>query len=105
MPGQRAEALYVVVVEDIHWADEATLDLLRYLSRRLRDTAVLLIITYRDDSLAASDPLRVALGDLASQRCTRRVGLAPCCPRKRWKLASGSLPAPELYRLTGRRST
>ena len=47
------EVLDVVVVEDIHWADEATLDLLRYLSRRLRDAAVLLIATYRDDGLAA----------------------------------------------------
>ena len=63
---------------------------------------MLLIITYRDDSLAASDPLRVALGDLASQRCTRRVGLAPLSTEAVRKLASGSgLPAPELYRLTG----
>ena len=92
----------VVVVEDIHWADEATLDLLRYLSRRLRGTAVLIIATYRDDGLAAADPLRVALGDLGSQRCTRRVGLMPLSPDAVRKLASGSgLPAPELYRLTG----
>jgi len=92
----------VVVVEDIHWADEATLDLLRYLSRRLRDAAVLLIATYRDDGLAVSDPLRVALGDLGSQRCTRRIGLAPLSPDAVRELAGGSgLPAPELYRLTG----
>jgi DNA-binding CsgD family transcriptional regulator/tetratricopeptide (TPR) repeat protein len=92
----------VVVVEDIHWADEATLDLLRYLSRRLRGAAVLIIATYRDDGLAAADPLRVALGDLGSQRCTRRVGLMPLSPDAVRELASGSgLPAPELYRLTG----
>src|SRR6266567_3116027 len=96
------EVLDVVVVEDIHWADEATLDLLRYLSRRLRDAAVLLIVTYRDDGLAAGDPLRVALGDLASQRCTRRVGLVPLSSDAVRKLAGESgLPAPELYRLTG----
>src|SRR6266480_452454 len=94
--------LDVVVVEDIHWADEATLDLLRYLSRRLRGAAVLLIATYRDDGLAAADPLRVALGDLGSQRGTRRVGLVPLSPKAVRTLASGSgLPAPELYRLTG----
>ncbi len=94
--------LDVVVVEDIHWADEATLDLLRYLSRRLRDASVLLIATYRDDGLAAGDLLRVALGDLGSQRCTRRVGLVPLSPDAVRKLAGGSgLPAPELYRLTG----
>jgi DNA-binding CsgD family transcriptional regulator/tetratricopeptide (TPR) repeat protein len=94
--------LDVVVVEDIHWADEATLDLLRYLSRRLRGAAVLLIATYRDDGLAAGDPLRVTLGDLGSQRCTRRVGLAPLSPEAVRTLAGGSgLAAPELYRLTG----
>jgi DNA-binding CsgD family transcriptional regulator/tetratricopeptide (TPR) repeat protein len=95
-------AMDVLVVEDIHWADEATLDLLRYLSRRLRGTAALIIATYRDDGLAAADPLRVALGDLGSQRCTRRVGLLPLSPDAVRELASGSgLPAPELYRLTG----
>ncbi len=94
--------LDVVVVEDIHWADEATLDLLRYLSRRLRGAEVLLIATYRDDGLAANDPLRVTLGDLGSQRGTRRAGLMPLSPEAVRTLAGGSgLPAPELYRLTG----
>jgi AAA ATPase domain len=94
--------LDVVVVEDIHWADEATLDLLRYLSRRLRDAAVLLVATYRDDGLAAGDRFRVALGDLALQRCTRRVGLAPLSADAVRELAGGSgLSVPELYRLTG----
>ena len=69
--------LNVVVIEDVHWADEATIDLLRFLGRRLRNAAVLLIVTYRDDGLAAGDPLRLALGDLARQRSTRRIGLAP----------------------------
>jgi predicted ATPase len=52
----------VVAVEDIHWADEATIDLLRFAGRRLREAPVLLMVTYRDDDLAADDPLRVALG-------------------------------------------
>jgi len=96
------EVLDVVVVEDIHWADEATLDLLRYLSRRLRGAAVLLIATYRDDGLAAANRLRVTLGDLGSQRGTRRVGLVPLSPEAVRTLAGGSgLPVPELYRLTG----
>jgi predicted ATPase len=63
---------------------------------------VLLIATYRDDGLAASDPLRVTLGDLGSQRCTRRVGLSPLSQDAVRELANGSgLPAAELYRLTG----
>jgi DNA-binding SARP family transcriptional activator/DNA-binding CsgD family transcriptional regulator/tetratricopeptide (TPR) repeat protein len=94
-------ALDVVVVEDIHWADEATLDLLRYLSRRLRGTTVLLIATYRDDGLAAGERLRVALGDLSAQRCARRIALAPLSLDAVRELAGGSgLPADELYRLT-----
>jgi DNA-binding CsgD family transcriptional regulator len=71
------DALHVVVVEDIHWADEATIDLLRFLGRRIRDATVLLIVTYRDDALAAGDPLQLALGDLATQRSVRRISLGP----------------------------
>jgi DNA-binding CsgD family transcriptional regulator/tetratricopeptide (TPR) repeat protein len=94
--------LDVVVIEDVHWADEATVDLLRFLGRRLRDSAVLLIATYRDDGLAAGDLLRVALGDLARQRSTRRVGLAPLSADAVRVLADGSgLEAAGLYRLTG----
>jgi hypothetical protein len=43
--------LNVVVIEDVHGADEATVDLLRFLGRRLRNAAVLLIATYRDEGL------------------------------------------------------
>jgi predicted ATPase len=39
-------------MEDVHWADEATMDLLRFAGRRLREAPVLLIVTYRDDDLA-----------------------------------------------------
>ena len=94
--------LKVMVVEDIHWADEATIDLLRFLGRRIRDTNVLLIVTYRDESLGATDPLRVALGDLATQRSVRRVGLAPLSADAVRVLAGEQgLDAAALYRLTG----
>ncbi len=94
--------LNAVVIEDIHWADEATVDLLRFLGRRLRNTAALVIATYRDDGLSAGDPLRLALGELATQRSTRRVGLAPLTVDAVRVLAEGSgLEATELYRLTG----
>jgi predicted ATPase len=69
------ETLSVVVVEDVHWADEATVDLLRFLGRRLRDAPVLLIATYRGEDLAVGDPLWAALGEIARQRSTRRVDL------------------------------
>ena len=93
--------LNVVVVEDIHWADEATVDLLRFLGRRLRNVGVLLIATYRDDGLTASDPLRLALGELATQRSTRRVELAPLSAKAVRILAGVNVfEAAELYRLT-----
>jgi DNA-binding CsgD family transcriptional regulator len=94
--------LRVVVIEDIHWADEATLDLLRFLARRIREFSVLIVATYREDELAASYPLRVALGELAVQRCTRRIELAPLSPGAVEIMAAGSgLDAAELYRVTG----
>ena len=65
--------LTVIVIEDVHWADEATLDLLSYLGRRIQHLRVLLLVTYRDDALVANDPLRLTLGVLASQRATRRL--------------------------------
>ena len=93
--------LNVLVVEDVHWADEASVNLLRFLGRRLWDAPVLLIATYRDDGLAVGDPLRIALGDLATQRLTRRVDLAPLSADAVRILAGGTgLDAAELYRLT-----
>ena len=93
---------HVLVVEDVHWADEATIDLLRFLGRRIRDIPVLLLVTYRDEGLGATDPLRVALGDLATQGCVRRIGLPPLSADAVAVLAGGSgLDPAALYRLTG----
>ncbi len=65
----------LLVIEDIHWADEATLDLIKFLGRRIAETGVLLILTYRDDEVAAQHLLRVLLGDLATSRATMRIEL------------------------------
>jgi DNA-binding CsgD family transcriptional regulator/tetratricopeptide (TPR) repeat protein len=93
--------LSVLVVEDVHWADEATIDLLRFLGRRLWDAPVLLLATYRGEDLAADDPLRAALGEIARQRSTRRMDLAPLSADAVRMLAEGTgLDAAELYRLT-----
>jgi DNA-binding CsgD family transcriptional regulator/tetratricopeptide (TPR) repeat protein len=94
--------LPVVVIEDVHWADEATLDLLGFLARRIREISVLLIVSYRDDELADSHPLRIALGRLAVQRCARRLALAPLSSQAVRMLAAGRGVDPEeLYRVTG----
>jgi predicted ATPase len=56
----------ILVVEDVHWADAATLDALRVLGRRVDGTRGLVIATYRDDEVESGHPLRTVLGGLAS---------------------------------------
>ncbi len=96
------DRLDVIVIEDIHWADEATLDLMRFLTRRIRAASVLVIATYRDDWLAPSSPLRLALGDLAARRWTRRLDLPPLSIEAVRTMAAGTdLDADQLYQLAG----
>ncbi|MBV8209708.1 MAG: winged helix-turn-helix domain-containing protein [Burkholderiaceae bacterium] len=65
----------VLLLEDLHWADAATLDLARYLGRRIQRAPALLVLTYRDDELSDEHPLRLVLGDL--QQGVVRVPLSP----------------------------
>jgi ATP/maltotriose-dependent transcriptional regulator MalT len=66
---QKSLTPVIVVLEDLHWADEATLDVLKFLGRRIQLTKVLLILSYRDDE--ASSKLRFLLGDFPPQVSTR----------------------------------
>ncbi len=66
----------VLIVEDLHWADEATLDLVRFLTRRLATLPLLLVVSYRD-TVDADHPLRPVLGDLVRSPDIRRLPLAP----------------------------
>ncbi|MEV4532510.1 AAA family ATPase [Asanoa sp. NPDC049518] len=63
----------VLVIEDAHWADEATLDLLVLLGRRIARTRALLVLTYRDDEVSAAHPLHRVLAALRG----KRIPLAP----------------------------
>jgi hypothetical protein len=91
----------VVVVEDAHWADEATLDLLVFLGRRMEGTRTLLIVTYRDDELAVDHPLRTAVGRLPVE-AVRRVRLPPLSEAAVAELARrAGRPAAGLRALTG----
>ena len=63
----------VLVLEDLHWADEATLDVVRLLARKVDSAPALVVATYRDDELALRHPLRVVLGELATGQ-----GMARC---------------------------
>jgi DNA-binding CsgD family transcriptional regulator/tetratricopeptide (TPR) repeat protein len=67
----------VLVIEDVHWADEATLDLLRFLARRLGPAATLVVATYRDDEVGPLHPVQLLAGDLAGSALVRRLRLAP----------------------------
>ncbi|HSK06157.1 MAG TPA: AAA family ATPase [Acidimicrobiia bacterium] len=66
----------IMVIEDIHWADEATLDLVKYLGRRIDRTHGLLVLTYRDGEVPGDRPLRVALADVAAS-VLDRITLPP----------------------------
>jgi DNA-binding CsgD family transcriptional regulator/tetratricopeptide (TPR) repeat protein len=67
----------VLVLEDLHWADEATLDVLRLLGRRVEASSALVIGTFRDDELHPDHPLRLVLGALASARAVERLSVPP----------------------------
>jgi DNA-binding CsgD family transcriptional regulator/tetratricopeptide (TPR) repeat protein len=92
----------VVVVEDVHWADDATLDFLRYIGRRIGDSHALMLCTYRDDELGRNHPLRVTLGDLAARGSTAQLTVDPLSVAAVRGLADGLPVDPErLHRMTG----
>src|SRR6478736_2339157 len=74
------DGLSVLVIEDLHFADEATLDLVRHVARRLRAVRAMVVSTCRDDSLADNRALREVLGDASTFRSTRRIALPPLTP-------------------------
>ncbi len=91
----------IVVFEDVHWADEATLDVLRLLSRRVATVPALLVATYRDDELDRTHPLRVTLGELSRREATDRLRLAPLSVEAVAELAAPhGVDAAELHRRT-----
>lgn len=62
----------VLLVEDARWADDATVDALRFIGRRIAPARLLLLVTYRDDEVGPRHPLRVAMGDMGSLPTVRR---------------------------------
>lgn len=61
----------IIVFEDIHWADEATLDFIKFLARRITQLPCLFILTYRDNEIHSQHPLRHVLGQLPPDSFTR----------------------------------
>jgi len=90
----------VVVVEDVHWADDATLDAVRYLSRRISAVPAALLLTFRETSIGADHPLRQILGALSGS-AVRRVTLPPLSVEAVRRLGAGSAQeAAEIHRVT-----
>jgi predicted ATPase len=61
----------LAVIEDLHWADDATMDFVRYLGRRIRDTHIMLLVTARDEDADAQARLRRILVDVPTENCER----------------------------------
>ena len=83
----------LMVIEDAHWADEATLDLIKFLGRRIGRTRAMLAVSYRDDEVTATHPLRSVIGELPSSALTR-VELLRLTPAGVETLAQRALRSP-----------
>jgi DNA-binding CsgD family transcriptional regulator/tetratricopeptide (TPR) repeat protein len=92
----------VIVVEDAHWADDATLEVLAMLGRRAADLPLVLVVTYRDSEVGSDHTLRRVIGDLVTARATIWIGLGPLSPDAVAVLAAPhGADADELYDRTG----
>ncbi|HKX40055.1 MAG TPA: AAA family ATPase, partial [Burkholderiaceae bacterium] len=97
---QRSRRGTLAVVEDAHWADDATLDLLKFLGRRIDRAPCLLIVSYRDDELGPAHRLRRLLGELPASLVTR-VELQRLSPAAVQRLASAAMRSADgLYAAT-----
>lgn len=73
----QAAAPFVLVLEDLHWADASTRDLLRFLLARLSDEPLMIVGTYRADDLHRRHPLRALLAELVRLPRVDRLDLLP----------------------------
>ena len=98
----RRRAPVIVVLDDMHWADGATLDVLRIAGRRIQSVAALLIVSYRDDELDRFHPLRRVLGEIGPGMSIARMQVSPLSSRAVAAMAAPfDVDAAALYRRTG----
>lgn len=91
----------VIVFEDIHWADEATLDFIKFLTRRITQLRCLFILTYRDNEIDARHPLRNVLGQLIPGSFTK-MSLPPLSKQAVEKLAAErGYEGEDIYAISG----
>ncbi|WP_275571676.1 ATP-binding protein [Mycolicibacterium vanbaalenii] len=92
----------VLVIDDLHWADQAVVDLLRFVLRRIRHTHSLVIGTVRDDDIGISHPMRALLGDVARSTSATSLELPPLSLGAVTKLVGARPIDPVgLHRITG----
>ena len=91
----------LIVFEDIHWADEATLDFIKFFARRITKLPCLFILTYRDNEINSGHYLRNILGDLSPQTFTR-IQLQPLSKEAVYKMAvEKGFDAETVYNISG----
>jgi len=91
----------VLVLEDIHWADEATIDFVKFFARRISRMKCLFIITCRDDEVSQQNALRIILGDLSHDTFSR-IQLIPLSRQAVYQLADEKgFDAGDVYSISG----
>jgi DNA-binding CsgD family transcriptional regulator/Tfp pilus assembly protein PilF len=94
----------LLVLEDVHWADEATLDVLRFVGRRLGEIRLMVLATFRAEEVGRDHPLTVVMGDLAALPGVTRMQLPALTltgVRQLLDDAGSALGADEVYQRTG----
>lgn len=84
----------VLLLEDLHWADPGSLDLLRYLARSLADVPLILVVTYRADEVTRHHPLSSLLPLLVRESDALRLDLRPLEPDDVRALVAARYPLP-----------
>jgi DNA-binding CsgD family transcriptional regulator/tetratricopeptide (TPR) repeat protein len=97
----------LVIVEDLHWADESTLSLLRFVTRAMVNARLLIVCSFRSDELPRRHPLRPFLVEAGRQTGTVRIDVARLTHTETGELielANGRAPSPALVRLIAEHS-
>jgi DNA-binding CsgD family transcriptional regulator/tetratricopeptide (TPR) repeat protein len=92
----------VVVLDDLHWADEATLDVLRLLARKVESVRALVLASFRDDELDRQHPLMVIVGEISTSPLVSRLDVPGFSQDAVRALAEPhQVDADDLFRRTG----
>lgn len=92
----------VLVVEDLHWVDAGTADVLRFVARRLGSVPVAIVVTYRDHEVGPRHPARQLLGDMANHERLSTLSLSPLSEDGVRQLVRGSTLDPlQVHAVTG----